>query len=146
MQRTIIRIPRADRVRLRVEDNLDRNEVSNDALIGRCQMASASVSRCSAATPRLDGLSSGCRRRPTHAGNALLKPHLAASIQHYLADFAEDLDSFYPGINALAMLKIQLGLARAMPAIWEEGFDDRNKAAAALDEMGAAPKRGLIFS
>jgi hypothetical protein len=66
--------------------------------------------------------------------NALRSPHLAASIQHYLDGLAEDLDSFYPGINALAMLKIQLELAKALPAIWAEGFDDEDKAAAVLKE------------
>jgi hypothetical protein len=35
------------------------------------------------------------------AAKALRSPQLAASIQHYLEGFAEDLDSFYPGINAL---------------------------------------------
>ena len=66
--------------------------------------------------------------------SALRSPHLAASIQHYLDGFAEDLDSFYPGINALAMLKIQIELAKQLPTIWAEGFDDDDKADAALKE------------
>ena len=71
---------------------------------------------------------------PARAANALRSPHLAASIQNYLAGFAEDLDSFYPGINALTMLKIQIELAKQLPAIWAEGFDDDDKMAAALNE------------
>jgi hypothetical protein len=68
------------------------------------------------------------------AAKALRSPQLAASIQHYLEGFAEDLDSFYPGINALAMLKIQLELAKQLPKVWAEGFDDDDKADAALKE------------
>jgi hypothetical protein len=65
--------------------------------------------------------------RPT---GALRSPHLARCIQHYLDGFAEDFDSFYAGINALAMLKIQLSLAKALPHVWVESFDDDDKAAA----------------
>jgi hypothetical protein len=72
---------------------------------------------------------------------ALRSPHLAASIEHYLAGFAEDLNSFYPGINALAMLKIQLHLVRKLPAIWEEGFDDQDKAAGTLKECERRAER-----
>ncbi len=61
---------------------------------------------------------------------ALRSPHLADSIEHYSAGFAENLDSFYPGINALAMLKIQLHLAKELPAIWSEGFDGNETAEA----------------
>src|SRR6185369_16078114 len=46
----------------------------------------------------------------------------------------EDLDSFYPGINGLAMLKIQSELAKQLPKVWAEGFDDDDKADAALRE------------
>jgi len=65
---------------------------------------------------------------------ALRSPHLADSIQHYLTGFAENLDSFYPGINGLAMLRIQLGLAKEQPAIWAESFDDEEKAEATRKE------------
>jgi hypothetical protein len=65
---------------------------------------------------------------------ALRSPHLAESIEHYLAGFAEDLDSFYSGINALAMVKIQLELAKELPEIWVENFDDNEKAEAACKE------------
>jgi hypothetical protein len=70
----------------------------------------------------------------TRRNEALRSPHLGEAIRFYLTGFAEDLDSFYPGINGLALLKIQIGLARELPAIWEEGFDDGVKAASALDE------------
>jgi hypothetical protein len=63
---------------------------------------------------------------------ALRSPNLASSIQHYLDGFAEDLDSFYAGINALAMLTIQINLAKALPDIWAESFDDGDAAVADL--------------
>lgn len=63
---------------------------------------------------------------------ALRSPHLASSIQHYLDGFAEDLDSFYAGVNALAMLTIQISLARALPEIWAESFDQDDAAVADL--------------
>ena len=68
---------------------------------------------------------------------ALRSPHLAACIQHYLDGFAEDLDSFYPGINALAMLTIQLQLAKAHPEIWAESFDDDGAASLKAGERRA---------
>ena len=67
----------------------------------------------------------GDARRTT----ALRSPQLSAAIQHYVNGFAENLDSFYAGINALAMLKIELDLAKAYPEIWGENFDDEEKAA-----------------
>ena len=64
--------------------------------------------------------------------SALKSPNLATAIEYYLAGFAQDLDSFYPGINALALLTIQLDLAKAFPDIWAAGFDDAEAAAADL--------------
>jgi hypothetical protein len=64
--------------------------------------------------------------------SALRSPNLAASIAYYLAGFAEDLDSFYPGINALALLTIQINLAKALPEIWTESFDEAEAAVADL--------------
>ncbi|MEY9234069.1 hypothetical protein ABIF68_002516 [Bradyrhizobium japonicum] len=68
----------------------------------------------------------------TQRDAALRSPNLASSIQHYLDGFAEDLDSFYAGINALAMLTIQINLAKALPDIWAESFDDVDTAVADL--------------
>jgi hypothetical protein len=67
---------------------------------------------------------------------ALRAPGLGESLQHYLNGYAEDLDSYYPGINALALLKIQIELAKSLPEVWAEGFDDDMKAAADLEQRG----------
>jgi hypothetical protein len=63
---------------------------------------------------------------------ALQSPHLGNSIDCYVEGFTTDLDSYYAGINALALLKVQLELAKAVPEIWAAGFDDDDKAAAEL--------------
>ncbi len=68
---------------------------------------------------------------------ALRSPHLAESIKNYLDGYAEDLDSFYPGINAVALLRAQIELAKALPAVWEEHFDDADDAARALKDAEA---------
>ncbi|HTT14074.1 MAG TPA: tetratricopeptide repeat-containing protein [Burkholderiaceae bacterium] len=65
---------------------------------------------------------------------ALQSPHLGNSIQYYLDGYVEDLTSYYAGINALAMLKVQVELANALPAVWKDGFDDDDKAAADLKD------------
>jgi hypothetical protein len=62
---------------------------------------------------------------------ALRSAHLANSIDNYIQGFAENLDSFFPGINALALLKIQLELADALPEVWKDRYDDDAEAATA---------------
>ena len=73
---------------------------------------------------------------------ALRSPHLAESIGNYLDGYAEDLDSFYPGINAVALLRAQIELAKALPDVWEESFGDADDAARAL--KGAEARCGRI--
>ena len=63
---------------------------------------------------------------------ALRSPHLRDSFENYELAFSEDLNHFYSGLNALAMLSIMLELARAMPAVWAEEFDTDQKAEQAL--------------
>jgi hypothetical protein len=65
---------------------------------------------------------------------ALQSPHLGNAIKFYLDGFTEDLGSYYAGINALAMLRVQVELARTLPAVWAESFDDDEKAEADLKE------------
>jgi hypothetical protein len=68
------------------------------------------------------------------AATALLSPHLRDSFKNYESAFDEDLNHFYSGLNALAMIKIMVSLAEAYPAIWTEQFKTDRKAAEALDE------------
>jgi tetratricopeptide (TPR) repeat protein len=55
---------------------------------------------------------------------ALRSGHLKDSFEDYERAFAEDLNHFYSGLNALAMVKVQTELAGAFPDVWAEPFDD----------------------
>ena len=73
--------------------------------------------------------------------SALSSPHLGDALESYLKAFAEDLGGYYPGANALAMLRIQVDLAKAQPDTWEAAFDDSDKAAGALKDRELCAKR-----
>lgn len=68
------------------------------------------------------------------AAAALRSPHLLDSFENYARAFEEDLSHFYSGLNALATLKVLLGLADMLPDVWAEGFRTAAKAGDALDE------------
>jgi hypothetical protein len=65
---------------------------------------------------------------------ALRSPWLEQSCEAYFRGFAADLNHFYSGLNALAMESILIELARALPEVWSERFDQVSEAASALDE------------
>jgi len=56
---------------------------------------------------------------------------LSKSYDAYLKGFRQDLNHFYSGLNALAMLTIQLELARALPPVWADQFATQEEADAA---------------
>jgi tetratricopeptide (TPR) repeat protein len=68
------------------------------------------------------------------AAAALLSPHLQQSFDNYERAFDEDLNHYYSGLNALAMIKIMVALAEALPAVWAENFKTDKKAEEALEE------------
>jgi tetratricopeptide (TPR) repeat protein len=68
------------------------------------------------------------------AAKALRSPHLQDSFENYEHAFAEDLNHFYSGLNALAMLRVMVALADSLPDAWAEQFDSDRKAAQELDE------------
>jgi len=68
---------------------------------------------------------------------ALGSGYLSDSLKWYLKASEEDSGDYHAGTNALALLKIQGSLALNVPDIWEENFDDHNKAKGALDESSA---------
>jgi hypothetical protein len=70
------------------------------------------------------------------AAAALRSPYLLDSFENYERAFYEDLNHFYSGLNALAMVKVMLGLAEALPGVWAERFRKPSKAAEALEEYG----------
>lgn len=66
---------------------------------------------------------------------ALRSPYLRQSADAYADAFNEDLNHFYSGLNALAMLKVTAELAAALPAVWADRFDSDTEAERALGEL-----------
>jgi len=54
----------------------------------------------------------------SRATTAFRSPHLRDSFENYKRAFDEDLNHFYSGLNALAMLSILMELAGTLPDIW----------------------------
>ena len=75
------------------------------------------------------------------ASAALGSAHLGDALDSYLNAYAENLTSYYPGANALALLRIQNYLAQNDPDTWEAAFDDADKARSALADRDACAKR-----
>ncbi len=67
---------------------------------------------------------------------ALRSPFLEKSYASYLEAFYSDLNHFYSGLNALAMLTVLVELAETLPAVWEERFEELEEA-----ERGLVQKR-----
>ncbi len=65
---------------------------------------------------------------PERQRRALVSPYLDESLEAYESAFKEDLNHFYSGLNALAMLTIQTKLAALMPEVWAERFDENDEA------------------
>jgi tetratricopeptide (TPR) repeat protein len=55
---------------------------------------------------------------------ALRSPLLKQSYDEYKKGFMEDLNHYYSGINALALLTTMTTLAQALPEVWNESFED----------------------
>jgi hypothetical protein len=64
---------------------------------------------------------------------ALRSPFLKESCEAYERGFNTDLNHFYSGLNAVAMLTILSELARALPEVWAEPFEEDAEAARELD-------------
>jgi tetratricopeptide repeat protein len=85
---------------------------------------------CEAATPE------------DKARKALDSPLLMEAYEQYLAAYRQDLDSYYPGLNALFLAVIILDLAGKYPDVWNDQFAKDAEARSKLDEI--AEKRGQI--
>jgi hypothetical protein len=75
---------------------------------------------------------------------AAVKAADAAELQYayekYLQGFLENLDAFYPGLNALSLLTLTIELAKKLPDIWENRFDSEGQA---QNELEALDRRRL---
>jgi hypothetical protein len=68
---------------------------------------------------------------------ALRSPRLEVAHQTYGDGFAADRNHFYSGLNALALLTVQLELARSLPDVWSERFETDEAAERRLAELAA---------
>jgi hypothetical protein len=66
---------------------------------------------------------------------ALRSPLLMQSYDAYLKGFRQDLNHFYSGLNALALLTILLDLAKSLPQEWEDGYNTTDEAQRARAEL-----------
>ena len=68
---------------------------------------------------------------------ALRSPLLMQSYEAYLKGFRQDLNHFYSGLNALAMITIVLSLADDLPGVWADRFATEEEAQQATRQMAA---------
>jgi len=54
---------------------------------------------------------------------ALRSPSLTEALRGYASGFQQDLNHFYSGANAMALLRIRIDLAQALPEVWNDMFD-----------------------
>ena len=66
---------------------------------------------------------------------ALRSAFLAEARQSYDQGFLADQNGWYPGINALALHSVALHLARDLPDVWEERFEDSEEARSGLERL-----------
>jgi tetratricopeptide (TPR) repeat protein len=59
---------------------------------------------------------------------ALRSPRLKDAYENYSRAFDEDLNHYYSGLNALAMLTIMVELGAVLPEVWGEPFESDEKA------------------
>lgn len=72
---------------------------------------------------------------------ALRSPHLQESFENYERAFDEDLNHYYSGLNALAMIKIMVELATKLPEVWSEPFESDEEAAQKLNQRSEHAKK-----
>ncbi|HET9270939.1 MAG TPA: tetratricopeptide repeat-containing protein [Vicinamibacterales bacterium] len=64
---------------------------------------------------------------------ALRSARLSQTVDTYLRAFAADLNAYYPGVNALALLQAQIALAGRAPEEWAPFYDNDTDATVALE-------------
>jgi len=70
---------------------------------------------------------------PARREKALRSPFLEESQEAYARAFGTDLNHFYSGLNALALLTISIGLAEDLPEVWSDRFERERDATAELE-------------
>ena len=75
------------------------------------------------------------RPAPEWRAEALRNADLKNAYDYYLKAFKQDLNSYYAGLNALALGTVTLALADALPDIWTELFEDDAEASFRLSAL-----------
>jgi tetratricopeptide (TPR) repeat protein len=65
---------------------------------------------------------------------AISDARMTEAFEGYMAGFAEDLNDYYSGINALGLLTAIVKLAEMEPDAWASSYETERKASAALDD------------
>src|SRR5262249_32838740 len=68
-------------------------------------------------------------------------PFLEEAYVNYARGFEQDLNHFYPGLNALAMVGVQMELAARLPQRWVDRFESPAEAEIDLAGRGRARDR-----
>jgi len=120
------------RARLLTESDLAIERALNSA-VRASDRAEVLALRASNAKSRWIDEFSGCTSTIEKCAGALRSTHLSQTVDTYLRAFATDLNAYYPGVNALAMLQAQTALASVAPDEWTPFFDSDAEAAVALE-------------
>ena len=67
--------------------------------------------------------------------DALASVFLTASYDEYVRAFRQDVNHYYSGVNALALVTILLKLAQELPDVWVDRFDTEAEARQKADEL-----------
>ncbi len=77
----------------------------------------------------------------TKRANALNSGFLMSSYEEYLRAFRHDVNHYYSGLNALAMVTILLKLAQELPEIWQDRIGDEAEASRVTSDHEAQRQR-----
>src|SRR5579883_1096280 len=72
---------------------------------------------------------------------ALGSGYLVRAYENYQRAYEQDLNHFFSGLNAAAMLTVRIELAAALPETWEAWFDDPANAPVQLEDLKARRSR-----
>jgi tetratricopeptide (TPR) repeat protein len=72
---------------------------------------------------------------PQRRHEALRSTSLQEAYEYYLRAFKEDLNIYYGGLNALGLGTIIVDLAKALPEVWANGFEDDQAAGHQLSSL-----------
>ena len=77
----------------------------------------------------------------TRRATALNSGFLMSSYEEYLRAFRYDVNHYYSGLNALAMVTVVLKLAQELPDVWLDRIGDETEASRATAELEAQRRR-----